>query len=169
MYSYRLIRRKAAILATTTAKLREWDSAEHLKTDEDMALYLEVCLAEAGEDAAFIAKALGTIARAKGMTQLARETGLGRESLYKALFGDGNPSFATVFRRIRSSTGGISGAEALAQALELKLALIGIQCKPESQRLARVLLGYLKPRLNYGKRPCYQGTETAASILTGVL
>ncbi len=81
-----------------TIKLRKWDSAEHLKTDEDMALYLEACLEEAGDDAAFIAKALGTIARAKGMTQLARETGLGRESLYKALSGEGNPSFATILK-----------------------------------------------------------------------
>ena len=68
----------------TALKLRKWDSAEHLKTEEDMALYLEACLQEAGDDAAFIAKALGTIARAKGMSQLARDTGLGRESLYKA-------------------------------------------------------------------------------------
>ncbi len=81
-----------------TIKLRKWDSAEYLKTDEDMALYLEACLEEAGDDAAFIAKALGTIARAKGMTQLAKETGLGRESLYKALSGEGNPSFATIFK-----------------------------------------------------------------------
>jgi probable addiction module antidote protein len=81
-----------------TIKLRKWDSAEHLKTDEDMALYLEACLEEAGDDAAFIAKALGTIARAKGMTQLARDTGLGRESLYKALSGEGNPSFATILK-----------------------------------------------------------------------
>lgn len=81
-----------------TIKLRKWDSAEHLKTDEDMALYLEDCLEEAGDDAAFIAKALGTIARAKGMSQLARETGLGRESLYKALSGEGNPSFATILK-----------------------------------------------------------------------
>lgn len=79
-------------------KLRKWDSAEHLKTDEDMVLYLEACLEEAGDDAAFIAKALGTIARAKGMTQLAKETGLGRESLYKALSGEGNPSFATILK-----------------------------------------------------------------------
>src|SRR4030066_1444896 len=79
-------------------KLRKWDSAEHLKTDEDMVLYLEACLEEAGDDAAFIAKALGTIARAKGMTQLANETGLGRESLYKALSGEGNPSFATILK-----------------------------------------------------------------------
>jgi len=79
-------------------KLRKWDSAEHLKTDEDMVQYLEACLEEAGDDAAFIAKALGTIARAKGMTQLANETGLGRESLYKALSGEGNPSFATILK-----------------------------------------------------------------------
>ena len=83
-----------------TIKLRKWDSAEHLKTDEDMVLYLEACLEEGGDDAAFIAKALGTIARAKGMTQLAKETGLGRESLYKALSGEGNPSFATILKVI---------------------------------------------------------------------
>ncbi len=79
-------------------KLRKWDSAEHLKTEEDMVQYLEACLEEAGDDAAFIAKALGNIARAKGMTQLANETGLGRESLYKALSGEGNPSFATILK-----------------------------------------------------------------------
>ena len=82
----------------TTLKLRKWDSAEHLKTDEDMAAYLEACLQEAGDDAAFIAKALGNIARAKGMTQLSKDTGLGRGSLYKALSGEGNPSFATILK-----------------------------------------------------------------------
>ncbi len=82
----------------TTLKLRKWDSAEHLKTDEDMAAYLEACLQEAGDDAAFIAKALGNIVRAKGMTQLSKDTGLGRESLYKALSGEGNPSFATILK-----------------------------------------------------------------------
>ena len=79
-------------------KLRKWDSAEHLKNEEDMALYLEACLQEAGNDALFIAKALGNIARAKGMSQLSRDTGLGRESLYKALSGEGNPSFATILK-----------------------------------------------------------------------
>ncbi|MDC8757472.1 addiction module antidote protein [Janthinobacterium fluminis] len=79
-------------------KLRKWDSVEHLKTKEDMALYFEACLEEAGDDAAFIAKALGTIARARGMTQLAKDTGLGRESLYKALSGEGNPSFDTILK-----------------------------------------------------------------------
>ena len=78
-----------------TLKLRKWDSVEYLKTEGDMALYLEVCMEEAGDDAAFIAKTLGTIARARGMSQLAKDTGLGRESLYKALSGDGNPSFVS--------------------------------------------------------------------------
>jgi probable addiction module antidote protein len=79
-------------------KLRNWDSAEHLKTPEDMALYLEACIDEAGDDSAFIAKALGVIARSHGMTQISKETGLGRESLYKALSGDGNPSFDTILK-----------------------------------------------------------------------
>lgn len=79
-------------------KLRKWDSAEHLQTPDDMAAYLDACMEEAGDDAAFIAKALGNIARAKGMTQLAKDTGMGRESLYKALSGEGNPSFATVLK-----------------------------------------------------------------------
>ena len=79
-------------------KLSRWDSAQHLKTDADVVAYLDACLAEAGSDAAFIAHALGVVARAKGMTQLARDTGLGRESLYKALSGEGNPSFATILK-----------------------------------------------------------------------
>ena len=84
----------------TALKLRKWDSAEHLKTDEDMALYLEACLQEAGDDAAFLAKALGNIARAKGMSQVARDAGLSRESLYKALSGDRSPDFDTILKVI---------------------------------------------------------------------
>jgi probable addiction module antidote protein len=61
-------------------KLRKWDSAEHLKTEEDIALYFEVCLQEAGDDAAFLSKALGNIVRAKAMSQLPRDTGLGSDS-----------------------------------------------------------------------------------------
>ncbi|MGB4910679.1 MAG: addiction module antidote protein [Candidatus Dechloromonas phosphoritropha] len=86
----------------SSIKLKKWDSAEHLRSDEDMAAYLEACMEEAGDDAAFIAKALGTIARAKGMTQLAKETGLGRESLYKALSGEGNPSFSTILKVVHA-------------------------------------------------------------------
>ena len=73
-----------------------WDSAEHLKTEEDIQLYLEACLEEAGDDPALIIHAFGVIARAKNMSQLARDTGLSREGLYKALSPDGNPTFATV-------------------------------------------------------------------------
>ena len=78
-------------------KLNKWDSAQHLKTEEDIVAYFEACLEEAG-DASFIAKALGNIAKARGMTQLAKDTGLGRETLYKALSGEGNPSFDTILK-----------------------------------------------------------------------
>ena len=73
-----------------------WDSAEHLKTEEDMQLYLEACLEEAGDDPALIVHALGVIARAKNMSQLSRVTGMSREGLYKALSPEGNPTFSTV-------------------------------------------------------------------------
>lgn len=79
-------------------KTTRWDSAEHLKTDEDIQLYLEACLEEAGDDPAFIVHALGVIARARNMSQLARDTGLTREGLYKALSPEGNPTFSTVAR-----------------------------------------------------------------------
>ena|SRR5450830_1385469 len=85
-----------------TQKLTQWDSAQHLKTEEDMLAYFEACLEEAGDDASFIAKALGNIARVRGMSQLARDTGLRRESLYKALSGDGNPSFDTILKVTRA-------------------------------------------------------------------
>lgn len=75
-----------------------YDVAEHLRTPEEMAAYLEACLEEAEGDAAFIAKALGDIARAKGMIQVARDAGLSRESLYKALSGDRSPGFDTILK-----------------------------------------------------------------------
>lgn len=75
-----------------------YDVAEHLRTPEEMAAYLEASLEEAGDDAAFIAKALGDIARAKGMSQVARDAGLSRESLYKALSGDRSPEFGTILK-----------------------------------------------------------------------
>lgn len=77
-----------------------YDVAEHLRTPEEMAAYLEACLDEADGDAAFVAKALGDIARAKGMTQVARDSGLSRESLYKALSGERSPNFDTVLKVI---------------------------------------------------------------------
>ena len=79
---------------------RSWDAAEHLKIEEDMAAYLEAALEEC--DSALIAAALGDIARAKGMSQVARDTGLGRESLYKALSSTGNPELATIIKVVRA-------------------------------------------------------------------
>lgn len=94
-----------------------YDVAEHLRTPEEMAAYLEACLEEADGDAAFIAKALGDIARAKGMSQVAHDAGLSRESLYKALSGERYPTFDTILKVLR--------------ALGLKL-----EVKPSSSRRA---------------------------------
>ena len=80
---------------TTTTR---YDVAEHLRTPQEMAAYLEACMEEADGDATFIAKALGDIARAQGMTQVARAAGLSRESLYKALSGDRAPGFDTILK-----------------------------------------------------------------------
>src|SRR5580704_10471072 len=77
-----------------------YDVAEHLRTPREMAACLEACLEEANGDAAFIAKALGDIARAKGMAKVARDAGLSRESLYKALSGDRSPGFDTILKVI---------------------------------------------------------------------
>jgi probable addiction module antidote protein len=79
-------------------KTTKYDVSEHLRTPEEMAVYLEACIEEANGDAAFIAKALGDIARAKGMSQVARDAGLSRESLYKALSGERSPGFDTVLK-----------------------------------------------------------------------
>ena len=79
-----------------------YDVAQHLRTPEEMAAYLEACLEEAGDDAAFVAKALGDIARAKGMTQVARDAGLSRESLYKALSGERTPGFDTILKVVKA-------------------------------------------------------------------
>lgn len=79
-----------------------YDVAEHLRSPEDMAAYLEACLEDARGDAAFIAKALGDIARAKGMSRVARDAGLSRESLYKALSGERSPGFDTILKVMKA-------------------------------------------------------------------
>lgn len=79
-----------------TMTLTTWDSAAHLDSEEYMQVYLEAALAEG--DAATIAMALGNIAKSRGMTQLAKETGLGRESLYKSLSGDVSPTLETILK-----------------------------------------------------------------------
>jgi probable addiction module antidote protein len=96
---------------TETSK---YDVAEHLRTPEEMAAYLEACLEEANGDAAFIAKALGDIARAKGMTQVARDAGLSRESLYKALSGERTPGFDTILKVV-----GALGLKLHAEAIQV--------------------------------------------------
>ena len=86
----------------TKTMTTKYDVAEHLRTPEEMAAYLEACLEEANVDAAFIAKTLGDIARAKGMTQVARDAGLSRESLYKALSGERSPGFDTILKVLQA-------------------------------------------------------------------
>jgi probable addiction module antidote protein len=81
-------------------KTRPWDAAEHLTSGDDMAAYLEAALEDG--DPAVVTAALGDIARAKGMSEIARKAGVGRESLYKALSPEGNPEFATVLKVVHS-------------------------------------------------------------------
>jgi len=93
---------KSKAASGTRTKTVAYDVAEQLRTPEEMAAYLDAWLEEAPEDISGITRALGDVARAKGMTQVARDTGLSRESLYKALGENGNPSFATVLRVARA-------------------------------------------------------------------
>ena len=83
-------------MAKTKVKLRKWDVVNHLKTPEDELAYLNAALED--DDPVLIATVLGDIARAHGMTKVAEETGLSRESLYKSLSPEGNPEFATVLK-----------------------------------------------------------------------
>lgn len=93
---------KTAVKKSIKSRTTPYDVAEHLRTPEEMAAYLDAWLEEAPDDTAGIAKALGNIARARGMTQVARDAGLSRESLYRALSAEGNPSFATVLKVARA-------------------------------------------------------------------
>lgn len=77
-------------------KTTRFDLQEHLQTDEACRLFLEAAFEDCADDSAYIAKAIGEVARARGMSQLARDAGLARESLYRSLSEDGNPSFATI-------------------------------------------------------------------------
>lgn len=87
---------------SASVRVTPYDVAEHLRTPEEMAAYLDAWFEEAPDDVAGIARALGDIARAKGMSQVAKDAGLSRESLYRALSADGNPSFATVLKVARA-------------------------------------------------------------------
>ena len=82
----------------TKENFSRFDAADYLKTEEDIVAYLEAAMEEAEDDPALIARALGAVARARNMSQLARDAGITREGLYKALSGEGNPSFATIVK-----------------------------------------------------------------------
>ncbi len=86
----------------TRIELTKFDAADYLKSEKDMAGFLDACLQEAGDDPAFITAALGTIARARGIAQLAEKTSMTRAGLYKALGKDGNPSFGAVLKIVRA-------------------------------------------------------------------
>jgi probable addiction module antidote protein len=92
--------RDGGVMTRNTSETRRWDVVENLRSDEEIAAYLDAAL-EDGEPSV-VAAALGDIARAKGMSQLARDTGLGRESLYRALSAEGNPEFATVMKVVKA-------------------------------------------------------------------
>ncbi len=87
-------------MAKTKTKTKRWDAADYLKSDRDVIAYLEAAFEDG--DSGVVAAALGDIARAKGMTRIARQAGLGRESLYKALSAGGNPELGTVLRVVRA-------------------------------------------------------------------
>jgi probable addiction module antidote protein len=89
-------------MARKKEKFSRYDVVDYLKSEEDIAAYLDACIEEAGDDAAYIAAALGDIARARGMAQLAKDTGISREGLYKALSAEGNPSLATVLKVVKA-------------------------------------------------------------------
>jgi len=79
-------------------KTKKWDSAEYLKTEKDIAAYLNACFEEHGDDPAFIAHAFGVVAKARGMSAVAKKAGLTREGLYKSLSEAGNPEFSTILK-----------------------------------------------------------------------
>lgn len=88
--------------AKKKTKVEKFDVAGHLRTPEEMAAYLDACIMESDGDSAFIAKALGDIARAQGMSKVARDAGVSRESLYRALSGERSPDFATILKVTRA-------------------------------------------------------------------
>ncbi|MCQ4322524.1 addiction module antidote protein [Stutzerimonas stutzeri] len=83
-------------MASTKIETRPWDVAEHLRDEEDIRLYIEAAQEEAPDDAAFMAKVLGDVARARNISELARQTGIARETLYKVMRGEGNPTLDTI-------------------------------------------------------------------------
>lgn len=116
-----------------TLKTTHWDSAEYLKTEAGIAGCLAACFDEAPDDPAFLAHALGVAARARNMSQLARDTGLTREGLYKALSADGNPGFGTVLK--------------VADAMGYRFALVGKARQKATKRVRKATVATRKTRV----------------------
>lgn len=95
-------RAKARVMKSLPAGYRLWDAANYLKSEEDMAGYLEAAMEEAPDDPAYLTSVLNDIARARGMVALAKQTGMTRAGLYKALSEGGNPSFVTVLKVVKA-------------------------------------------------------------------
>ena len=110
-------------MAKAKVTYSRYDTVDYLRTEEDIALYMEAVMEEGGDDANLIAHALGDVARARNMSQLAREVGMTREGLYKALSNEGNPSFATIMK--------------VAKALGLKLGFKPVHGVPAGRRVRR--------------------------------
>ena len=110
-------------MAKAKVTYSRYDTADYLRTEEDIALYMEAVMEEGGDDANFIAHALGDVARARNMSQLAREVGMTREGLYRALSSEGNPSFDTIMK--------------VAKALGLQLGFQSVRGTHAGRRLRR--------------------------------
>lgn len=102
---------------------RAWDAAEHLRDEEDVRLYIEAAQEEAPDDATFMAAVLGDVARSRNIAELARTTGIARETLYKMLRGEGNPTMGSLSK--------------LANALGFRLSLVPIATKPAADPVTR--------------------------------
>jgi probable addiction module antidote protein len=136
-----------------------YDVAEHLRTPEEMAAYFEACLDEADGDAAFIAKALGDIARAKGMALVARDAGLSRESLYKALSGERSPDFETILR--------VVGALGLKLHAEVARENVGAaQGRPAHQSSSKTPVQAARAAVRRGAQASQPRSRNAASAST---
>lgn len=112
---------------SATIKTRAWDSSEHLRDEDDIGHYIEAALQEAPDDAAFMATVLGNVARARNMAELARETGISRESLYKIMRGEGNPTLDTISKLARSL------------GFRLTLTPLAVAAKPRAVAVAKKL------------------------------
>jgi probable addiction module antidote protein len=88
--------------AVKKIETRPWDVAQYLRDEESIRAYIEAAQEEAPDDAAFMAAVLGDVARSRNMSELARQTGISRETLYKATRGDGNPTLDTVSKLARA-------------------------------------------------------------------